>query len=127
MPFDWKEFLSLAERLARNADEASKRAAISRAYYSVFNLAFARAELVGCHYPGGEGYHQWCWRKYSETPDFDCKRLGVEGDRMKRLRLKVDYEAVDIPRLDERISRILADAQRFLTALATLNPRYPLP
>jgi hypothetical protein len=44
---------------------------------------------------------------------------------MKRLRVKVDYEAADIPRLDEKTLRMLTDAQQFLAVLASLNPRYP--
>jgi len=127
MPFDWNDFLSLAQQLATNADEAAKRTAISRAYYCIFNLAFARAESAGCRYPQGEGYHQWCWRKYSDTPDPSCRKLGVEGNRMLALRVRADYKAGDIRRLDDTVLRMLTDAQRFLTALAVLNPRYPLP
>jgi hypothetical protein len=103
MPFDWKDFLSLAQELARSTDEASKRTAISRAYYCVFNLAFARAESTGCSYPRGEGFHQWCWRKYSETPDSFCRKLGVDGDRMRALRVRADYEAGEIRRLDDTV------------------------
>jgi|SRR5207302_1167017 len=127
MPFDWNDFLSLAEQLARGTDEASKRTAISRAYYCVFNLAFARAESIGCRYPRGEGYHQWCWRKYSETPDSTCRKLGVDGKRMLALRVRADYKAGEIRRLDDTVVRMLRDTQQFLEALAALNPRYPLP
>ena len=45
MPFDWNEFLTLARELAAKTDDASKRTAISRAYYCVFNLATARADF----------------------------------------------------------------------------------
>ena len=127
MPSDWNNFLTLAKDLAKGQNDASKRTAISRAYYCVFNLAFARAMSTGCQYPGEEGRHQWCWRQYSQTQDRSCAKLGADGDRMKRLRVKVDYEAADIPRLDEKTLRVLTDAQQFLAALAALNPRYPLP
>jgi hypothetical protein len=126
MPFDWNAYLTLAEELSTRADEASKRTAISRAYYCVFNLAFARAELTTGGYPGEEGYHKWCWRKYMETPDLSCKQLGVEGDRMAGRRVRVDYKAADIPRLDGKVRRMMEDARQFLTDLANLNPRYPL-
>ena len=127
MAFDWNDFLSLAQELARSKDEAAKRTAISRAYYCVFNLAFARAESTGCRYPRGEGYHQWCWRKYSDTPDSSCRKLGLEGNRMLALRVRADYNAGDIRRLDDTVVRMLTDAQQFLAVLAALNPRYPLP
>jgi hypothetical protein len=127
MPFDWNNFLTLAKDLTEGQDDASKRTAINRAYYCVFNLAFDRAVSAGCQYPGGEGRHRWCWRKYSETPDPSCRRLGVNGGRMAALRVRVDYEAADIPRLDEKALRMLTDAQQFLAALAALNPGYPVP
>ncbi|HEX5484251.1 MAG TPA: hypothetical protein VFZ08_16660 [Terriglobia bacterium] len=127
MAFDWHDFLSLAQQLAGGADEASKRTAISRAYYGVFNLAFARAQSSGCRHPGREGYHQWCWRKYSETPDPSCRKLGIDGSRMLALRVKADYKAAQIQRLDDTVLRILGDAQKFVADLTSLNPRYPLP
>lgn len=127
MPFDWNNYLSLAEDLASKPDEASKRTAISRAYYCVFNLAFARAELTAGPYPKQQGYHKWCWSKYMATPDLSCRRLGVDGDRMFRLRVRADYDAADIPRLGDKVIRMLQDVHLLVAALAALNPRYPLP
>jgi len=127
MPFDWNEYLALARKLAAAGDEASKRSAISRAYYFVFNVAFARAEATAGGYPGGESFHKWCWDKYEKTPDANCRRLGIDGTRMKRRRVKADYKATDIPRLDDEVRRMLAEAQQFRASLDALNPRYPLP
>ena len=127
MPFDWNNFLVLAEELARRADEASKRTAISRAYYCVFNLAFARAEWSAGPFPGAESFHNWCWGKYEATPDLGCQQLGHDGQRMKRRRVKADYKSADIPRLDDEVQRMLQEAHQFRVDLAALNPRYPLP
>ena len=127
MPFDWNNYLTLARQLAAAVDEASKRTAVSRAYYCVFNLAFARAESTAGRFQGGEGSHVWCWRKYTNTADMSCKRLGNVGDRMRRRRVKADYKAADIPRLPDEVNRMLLDADQFLLDLAALNPRYPLP
>lgn len=127
MAFDWNDFLTLAEDLARRQDDAARRTAISRVYYCMFNLAFARALSTGCRYPGGEGRHQWCWRQYSQSRDPSCAKLGADGDRMKRLRVKADYEDKEMARLSERTAQLMEDARQFLAALAALNPRYPLP
>jgi len=127
MPFDWNNYLILAEELGTKTDEASKRTAISRAYYCVFNLAFARAESTAGPHPVGETYHYWCWRMYKNTPDRSCKQLGIDGDRMKRRRVNADYEAADIPRLDDKVRRTLEDAHQFRRALEALDPRYPHP
>lgn len=126
MPFDWNNYLTLAEHLSARPDEASKRTAISRAYYCVFNLAFDRAESTAGPHPSGEPYHSWCWSKYEETPDGSCRQLGMEGSRMARRRVKADYEPANIPRLDDQVRRMLEEARQFRTDLAALNPRYPL-
>ncbi len=127
MPFDWNNYLTLAEELATRADEASKRTAISRAYYCVFNLAFTRAVNTAGRYPGGESYHKWCWSKYEGTPDESCRQLGIDGSRMAQRRVRADYKDADIHRLDDKVGRMLEDARQFRTDLAALNPRYPLP
>jgi len=127
MPFDWNNYLILAEELATRRDEASKRTAISRAYYCVFNLAFARAESTAGRRPEAETYHNWCWSKYERTPDRLSKQLGNNGRRMGRRRVKADYEAADIPRIDDLVRRMLEEARQFLEDLPALNPRYPLP
>ena len=39
-PFDWSEFLTVAEELARRTDdEVALRTAIGRAYYATFGVA----------------------------------------------------------------------------------------
>ena len=126
MSFDWNEYLILAERLAAG-DEASKRTAISRAYYCIFNLAYARAQTTAGAYPGGEPTHKWCWTKYQQTPDVSCQNLGTCGLRMKRRREQADYKAVSYPRLDDEVRRTLQEARQFQRDLAALNATYPRP
>jgi len=36
MPFDWKQYLSLADELSKRSEEAALRSAVSRAYYAAF-------------------------------------------------------------------------------------------
>jgi hypothetical protein len=127
MPFNWNDYLTLAEQLATMPDEAAKRTAISRAYYCVFNLAFARAELNAGPWPGAETMHKWCWSKYRATPDPSCRKLGIDGDRMKAKRVRADYKPADIPRLDDEVGRMLEEARQFQTAFQALPPRFPLP
>jgi hypothetical protein len=127
MAFDWKTFLALAEALAAKSDAASKRTSISRAYYCIFNIAFARAEKTAGPCPREERSHAWCWRKYEATPDPSCRRLGDLGTRMKERRVRADYNGADIAHLDDDVRRTLDEARRFLSALDTLDKRYPLP
>src|SRR5713226_9055264 len=109
MPFDWKEYLTLAQFLSGRADEASKRSAISRAYYSVFNPAFARAELTSGAFPGGETSHMWCWNKYGSTPHPSCRKLAADGQRMERRRDRADYRQ-EIPRSDHEVRLVIEEA-----------------
>jgi len=127
MAFDWNDFLTLASVLAPHLDEASKRTAISRAYYCVFNLAYARAESNVGRRPQGVPSHSWCWDQYKRTPDVTCAQLGNTGDRLKRMRRLADYNSLPIPRLDDRVERVVQDARRFLGDLANLDARYPQP
>jgi len=127
MPFDWLEFLRLAKTLAVNGDEASKRTAISRAYYFIFNLAYARTVKNCGSKPQGQqvGMHAWCWQKYSSNQDAACRALGIEGGRLKRRRQDADYESNDIRRLDDVCNRMLMDVQQFHADLSNLNPALP--
>ena len=130
MPFDWTNFLLLAEELATRADDAAKRTAISRAYYFVFHLAFARAESTAGPFQVGEGSHRWCCDKYANTytrtRDQVCNQLWLAGDRIKRRRIKADYKE-DVPRLLDEVNWTLEEARQFRENLALLDARYPLP
>ena len=125
MPFDWKEFFTLAERLAKDADEASQRTAIGRAYYSVFNVAFARAESTAGKYPGGVSSHAWCWEKYTAAVSKECQRIGNTGGRLKRMRVQADYISAGIPRLEDEVRRVIMDATSLSFQLSALDPRLP--
>lgn len=126
MPFDWMEYLRLAQTLAANGDEASKRTAISRAYYFIFNLAYARVEVnCGRKPQGPPGMHAWCWQKYAGNLDAACHACGIEGDRLKRLRHDADYKSKEIRRLDDLCNRMLAEVQQLHADLTNLNPALP--
>jgi uncharacterized protein (UPF0332 family) len=129
MPFDWNNFLTLAHELATKMDEASKRTAISRAYYCAFNFALPRAVANVGPRPRDVPSHQWCWNQYIRTAHPACKQLGITGQRMKDLRVKADYHAEDIAkdirRLDEKVQRMLQEAHDFLADLTALDRTYP--
>lgn len=125
MPFNWLDFLTLAQNLAANGDAASKRTAMSRAYYCIFNLAYQRAVTNYGPKPAGVTTHFWCWDKFITNPNPACSALGTEGDRLKRLRTKVDYNSNDITRLDRECARMIADVQQFHADLSTLAANLP--
>jgi uncharacterized protein (UPF0332 family) len=138
MPFDFNEFLTLAEDLAAKADEASKRSSISRAYYTAYHLAFPRAETTVGSYSRRKdnnrsqqhrdlSTHAWCWRQYMDTNDVNCTQIGLDGDRMKRRRHIADYNRNDITNLEAEARRQIEDARQFKADIAALDPKYPQP
>lgn len=126
MPFDWNEFLTLAEELALRNDEASKRSAISRAYYAVYHRALARVVAKSGACPQGQATHTWCWQKYQSTNNLACVNLGDEGSRLKRRRQAADYDD-HIARLDDVLNAVLQFARRFPADLAALDENCPSP
>jgi|ERR1700677_48229 uncharacterized protein (UPF0332 family) len=124
MPFDWNQYMVLAEELALRPDEASKRSAISRAYYSVYHRALDRVVQKSGPCPPKQSTHTWCWGKYQSTNDLTCYELGNTGSRMKRRRQSADYDR-NIPRLDDELRLTLEAARQFPTDLAALDAQYP--
>ncbi len=128
MPFDWINYLTLAESLAEEpSDEASRRTAISRAYYFVYNIASDRLRSRGAQFPGGESPHNWCWNKYRKGPDPTCVQLGINGQRMKPRWEWADYKKADKPRIDDEVTLMLAEARDFQRDIGNLPARYPFP
>jgi uncharacterized protein (UPF0332 family) len=126
MPFEWSDFLTLAEDLANRGDEASLRSALSRAYYYVYHLALNRAERNQFKAQSGEGTHTQLWRLYRLNPDPDCKKLAEIAARIKEKRERADYNS-SYARIDEDVPGMLADARDFAIRLARLPVRHPDP
>ncbi len=129
MPFDWQEFLQLAERLLDCQSEAAYRTAISRAYYSLFNLAYERAKANNCDFDpdAAGGMHKKCWGLYRKGPDPLCTLLGIEGSRLLEIRVRADYRKGEILRLSEAATQAITDVRLLRTRLAALDLRYPTP
>jgi uncharacterized protein (UPF0332 family) len=126
MPFDWNNYLVLAEDLAQHADEASKRTSVSRAYYSAFHDAMARAER-NCGPKQGGNSHDWCWNRYIYCCGNVCNQLGIDGNRLKAKRHQADYNGGTIDRLDEFVQRAIEDARSIKGRIAALDPQHPHP
>jgi len=126
VPFDWSEYLRLADELGGRTDEASLRSAISRAYYYVYHLALSRAEANAYKPLPGEGKHIQLWRVFSGSPEPDCQRLAVIAGRLKEKRERADYENYFI-RIADEVPVVLTDARDFANLLNRLPARHPSP
>ena len=129
MPFEWQEFLGLAERLLEVDSEAAYRTAISRAYYSVFNVARERAERNNCRFDPDThgGMHKKCWDLYRKGPDPGCTQLGIDGGRLSEVRTRADYKSGEYVRLKEEATQFIDKIKAFRQKLTALDARYPKP
>jgi uncharacterized protein (UPF0332 family) len=120
-PFNWEDYLKLANDLSVNPDEASRRTSISRAYYAVFHAATNHAKANGYN----ERSHGRLWRMYHSDADKNAKRLANIGNRMKAARENADY-AGEAVLVDDAIQQ-LSDASSFSKILAEVPITSPQP
>jgi len=125
-PFDWSQYLVLAQELVFRPEDFCLRTSLTRAYYYIFHLALTRAKKNGYVPLRGEPSHAQLWRIYNDNPDSNCIRLSQLGLRLKRHRDRADYEEF-FPRLKEAAEQALVDAQRFTQELMSLDSRQPNP
>ncbi len=116
MAFDWEEYLILANTLRVNVDEASKRSAISRAYYSVYNRArlFATQKL-GYVYREGEQSHNFMWSRFTGR---GLNAIQMNGKRLKDIRVKADYND-EFPDIDDDLTSAFHYTNNVLTYLSS--------
>jgi uncharacterized protein (UPF0332 family) len=127
MSFDWTTYLDLAKSLSKANDEASLQSAVSRSYYSVFNLVSSRAKANGYRpkYDELGGSHELLWALCQRNEDNEsCKRLAILGPRMKKRRLKADYHD-SVARLSEETQNAIEDAEECVKLLSALPKDYP--
>ena len=125
-PFDWSQYFTLSNELAKRQEESALRSALSRAYYYVYHLALQRAQANGFTTSSGEGTHKQLWRNFNGSPEPDCQKLAQIAGRLKEKRERADYDD-NYKRLADEIPEMLADAQDFALRLQRLNPRHPNP
>lgn len=95
MTFDWQDYLALAQRLATEPDDASRRSAVSRAYYAAFHAArLYLATVHGVHTPDRGDVHAFVWSEL-RRPGRSRSELAAahHGDRLRVDRRKADYDA----------------------------------
>lgn len=103
MGFDWRTFLQLAKELYQqdspSLKEACLRTCVSRAYYSVFNLALSfLKDGMGAEPPTDKDVHKWTIDFYKLEDSFGTleKKIGAEVDRLRQERNDADYDAEQV-------------------------------
>lgn len=93
--FDWQEYLSIADQLVLQENEAAFRSAVSRAYYAIYNRAVAKLieeRQITRVDPTEVGKHLTTWKFYRDSHDGKRRQIGINGDRLRRTRIDSDYD-----------------------------------
>ncbi len=94
--FNWANYLKLADNLLEQDNEAAFRSAVSRAYYAAYNRARQKLIEEGLTYradPSEPSKHKAVWDDYRNTADNTRRKVGNDGDRLRRSRAEADYNA----------------------------------
>lgn len=120
MSFDWNTYKDLAEELRLRDDEASKRSAISRLYYSVYWKAriLLEKETPNLYVPL-DNSHTTIWRKFLDK-GITRRTIFNNGQRLKEYRQMADYEA-EIEKLEETVEASFMLAEQIIKILNSLS------
>lgn len=121
----WANYVVLAGGLVGHEFEASKRSAVSRAYYGAFNVA--RRWLEAHDIPiDNHRAHVRVWRTFraADGATFDTREnwqmVGELGGQLRALRNQVDYADV-VPGLDHQALDAIHAAERIIALLDELE------
>ena len=93
--FDWKELIELSEEMiaADKCKEAHWRCAVSRSYYSVFNLNHSRLIQANRIGTDRESKHSKVWLEMAKNGTAAEKKLAAGAKRLLSARIDADYYA----------------------------------
>lgn len=125
MEFDWREYLALAKKLKQSGDEAALRTAISRSYYCLYHLCndFAKANSYSEKIAKGRSLHKTLWNWCETHEDPRVRELGVDGNLMRTLRNKADYESLPIEDLRFKVDLQLQKVEEYEALVRHLLPQ----
>jgi uncharacterized protein (UPF0332 family) len=89
---NWRDFLSLAARLAADATEADWRTAVSRAYYAAFHVARRLLADLNFTVPRADRAHEYLVFRLSNCGESAVEQAGRDLDTLRRLRNRADYD-----------------------------------
>lgn len=112
-PFDFADYLDLADDLASRSDEAAWRSAISRAYYAMLHVAFQALPPAIRATITYRATHRDVWPFYATSSVPVCRQIGHAGIRLHRARVQADYRAVPAVTQIQAI-RLVTDARETL-------------
>lgn len=125
MTFAWSDYSKIAAWLVAQggsspSEEAAQRSAISRAYYAVFRTARDWVERKGLAILDRSGQdHETVIHAMRTHTSPVAQGLGVNLDRLRRLRSRADYESTFLNVASEAQAAVVT-SQRLLGLLSRL-------
>jgi hypothetical protein len=118
---NWPDYVVLAERLVGERDEASKRSAVSRAYYGALNVCRSWLETnvapIDRHRMHGQVWGFFETAGYASTrTSREWELVADLGKRLRVLRNRADY-AGNFPNLDHHATEAVHAAKQILPEL----------
>ncbi|MCX7765013.1 MAG: hypothetical protein N2253_09010 [Bacteroidia bacterium] len=121
MPFDWRDFVELAEQLRtgkwqENLKEAVFRSAVSRAYYGAFGTARKHAErYLGFVKSCSSQDHKVLREFFKKRPE--TAPLSTELDRLRQWRNQCDYDS-EVAELEVLVQNAIASAKHIISQVS---------
>jgi uncharacterized protein (UPF0332 family) len=92
-PFEFADYLDLADELAVKTDESAWRSAISRAYYAVLHAAFQALPAAQRRAISHGATHRATWQVYAASSVQGCRQIGNAGLHLRDGRVDADYRS----------------------------------
>ncbi len=89
---NFRDFLPLADTLAKGSSEAEWRTACSRGYYAAFHVARQLLLALGFRVPQGDRAHGYLWLRLSNAGEPQVQRAGRFLNDLRRERNHADYD-----------------------------------
>lgn len=89
---NFRDFLSLAETLAKGTTEAEWRSACSRGYYAAFHVARELLLTLGFRVPQADRAHGFLWLRLSNAGVVEVNNAGSLLNDLRRERNRADYD-----------------------------------
>jgi hypothetical protein len=99
---------------------------LSAAYYAAYHLADERRSANNLSLPPipNAGAHLRLWYLFRNHPHPTCRKIGIDGDRLRKRRAKADYEPV-ILNLPSELILAMQEAQKLIRSIGSLPPILP--
>lgn len=88
---DPRDFQTLAAKLASGKSTSEIRTAISRAYYSVFNVGVELLKGIGLGVSEGPSGHGEVEHRLSNSANMDVEKVGSQLSDLRSRRIRADY------------------------------------